>query len=81
MFAPLRVALSSPCDMAGMNGMASSSSGAHMPGHDMSAMTATESMVALKGGDKDETSNWAYIMVTFKPVFFKQKPKEVPVTE
>ena len=46
MFTPLRVALSSPCDMAGMNAMASSSSGAHMPGHDMSAMTAAESMVA-----------------------------------
>ena len=48
MFAPLRVALSAPCDMAGMNGngnaMANATSSTHMPDHDMSAMTAANSM-------------------------------------
>jgi len=38
-----------------------------------SHMLGTESLVALKGGDKDEISNWAYLMITFKPVFFKQQ--------
>lgn len=36
-------------------------------------MFATESMVALKGGNKDEISNWAYLMITFKPVFIKSQ--------
>jgi hypothetical protein len=36
-----------------------------------SQMFATESMEALKGGSKDETNNWAWLMLTFKPVFFK----------
>ena len=29
-----------------------------------------EGTVALKGGDADETSNWAWIMITIKPKFF-----------
>ena len=29
----------------------------------------TESLIALKGGSKDETSNWAWASVIFKPVF------------
>ena len=35
-----------------------------------SHMLATTSMEALKGGDKDEVNNWAYLMISFKPVFF-----------
>ena len=38
-----------------------------------SHLLATESMEALKGGDKDEVNNWAYLMITIKPVFFQQK--------
>lgn len=34
-----------------------------------SQMFATTSMEALKGGSKDETNNWAYIMITLKPTF------------
>ena len=34
-----------------------------------------DSMVALKGGDTDEVSNWAYLMVTFKPTFFSSAKK------
>jgi len=37
-----------------------------------SHLLGTESMEALKGGDKDEISNWAYLMITIKPVFLKQ---------
>lgn len=36
-----------------------------------SHLIATESMEILKGGSKNETNNWAWIMVTFKPNFFK----------
>lgn len=37
-----------------------------------SQMFATETMEAIKGGggSKDELNNWAWIMLTFKPVFF-----------
>ena len=34
-------------------------------------MLATETMQALKGGNKDETNNWMYMMLTFKPQFLK----------
>lgn len=38
-----------------------------------SQMFATDSMELIKGGSKDETNNWGWIMVTFKPTFFKKK--------
>ena len=38
-----------------------------------SHMLATESMELIKGGSKDETNNWGWVMVTFKPTFFKKK--------
>lgn len=38
-----------------------------------SQMFATESMEIIKGGSKDETNNWGWIMITFKPTFFKKK--------
>ena len=42
-----------------------------------SQMFATETMEVLKGGDKDETNNWAWIMITFKPKLFTYpKPAE-----
>ena len=36
-------------------------------------MLATESMQYLKGGKYDETQNWAFIMLTYNPVFFKHE--------
>lgn len=36
-----------------------------------SQMFATETMQALKGGDKNELQNWAWIMISIKPTFFK----------
>lgn len=36
-----------------------------------SHLLATESMEAIKGGKYDETQNWAYLMLTFKPNFMK----------
>ena len=42
-----------------------------------SQMFGTESMVELKGtGDINETANWAWLMVTFKPTFFTTKEKD-----
>ncbi len=38
-----------------------------------SHMFATESMELLKGGSKNETNNWAWVMITFKPNFFTKK--------
>ena len=40
-----------------------------------SQMFASESMELLKGGSgsKDEVNNWAWIMLTFKPTFFKSQ--------
>lgn len=38
-----------------------------------SQMLATESMQYLKGGKYDETQNWAFIMLTYNPVFFKHE--------
>lgn len=34
-------------------------------------MFGTETMAGLKGGSASATSNWAYVMFTFKPMFFK----------
>ncbi len=42
-----------------------------------SQMFATETMEVLKGGDKDESNNWAWVMITFKPKLFTyNKPIE-----
>jgi hypothetical protein len=38
-----------------------------------SQMFGTESMEVLKGGDKDETQNWGWLMITVKPTFFVKK--------
>ena len=35
----------------------------------------TESTIALKGGNKDETSNWAWASITFKPELFRHNEK------
>ncbi len=40
-----------------------------------SHMFASESMEILKGGSKNETNNWAWVMVTFKPTFFNNEFK------
>ncbi len=37
-----------------------------------SHMIGTETMQQLKGGDFNETSNWAYMMVVIKPTFIKK---------
>ncbi len=41
-----------------------------------SQMFATETMEIIKGGSKDETNNWAWAMITFKPNFFTSKIKK-----
>jgi len=41
-----------------------------------SHMFATDTMELLKGGDANETNNWAWVMVTFKPNFFKHSFKK-----
>ncbi len=41
-----------------------------------SQMLATKSMEELKGGDKNEINNWAYLMITFKPTFYKGTVKK-----
>ncbi len=38
-----------------------------------SQMFATESMQILKGGNYENTNNWAWVMFTFKPTFFQSK--------
>lgn len=38
-----------------------------------SQMFATETMQVLKGGNYENTNNWAWVMLTFKPTFFKSK--------
>lgn len=35
-----------------------------------SQMFATDTMEAIKGGDKDENNSWAWVMFTFKPKLF-----------
>ena len=37
-----------------------------------SHLFASEGMEALKGGDKGATHNWAWVMLTFKPVLYKK---------
>ncbi|PKQ65581.1 hypothetical protein BZG02_00830 [Labilibaculum filiforme] len=37
-----------------------------------SQMFASDSMQALKGGDKDETQNWGWVMLVFTPDFLKK---------
>ena len=41
-----------------------------------SHLMASNSMVSLKGGDKDEVSNWGWVMIIIKPVFIDGKNKE-----
>ncbi len=36
-----------------------------------SQMLGTESLQVLKGGNYENNNNWAWVMVTFKPTFFK----------
>jgi hypothetical protein len=36
-----------------------------------SQMIGSETLQAMKGGNKDACNNWAYVMFTFKPVFLK----------
>ncbi|MBN2614038.1 MAG: alginate export family protein [Bacteroidales bacterium] len=38
-----------------------------------STMLAAPSMEILKGGDPDRYQQWAWVMLTFKPVFFKKQ--------
>lgn len=38
-----------------------------------SNMFGTSTMEALRGGDKDALSNWAFLMITFKPVLFNSE--------
>lgn len=38
-----------------------------------SQMFGTETLVDLRGGDKDELANWAWVMITFNPTFFTTK--------
>lgn len=38
-----------------------------------SQMFATETLENLRGGSKDETANWAWMMITFNPTFFTTK--------
>jgi len=38
-----------------------------------SQMFGTETLEALKGGNRDNTQNWAWIMFTFNPGFFKSE--------
>jgi hypothetical protein len=40
-----------------------------------SHLLATSTMEALKGGDKDELNNWAYLMLVVKPEFIKAAKK------
>jgi hypothetical protein len=38
-----------------------------------SQMFATETMQAVKGGNNENTNNWAWVMITFTPTFFEKK--------
>lgn len=40
-----------------------------------SQMFATESMEVLKGGDRSQTNNWAWLMVTINPTLFNSENK------
>jgi hypothetical protein len=35
-----------------------------------SQMLATNTMEAIKGGDRNEINNWGYVMIIMKPTFF-----------
>ena len=35
-------------------------------------MLGTETLKYLKGGNEKKLASWAYIMITFKPVFFNK---------
>ncbi len=37
-----------------------------------SQMFATETMQVLKGGNHENINNWAWVMITFKPTFYKK---------
>jgi len=37
-----------------------------------SQMLATETMQVLKGGNYENSNNWAWVMLTFKPVFYQK---------
>ena len=41
-----------------------------------SHMLASDTMQALKGGDRNESNNWAWLMITVKPTFFTTKKSE-----
>ena len=41
-----------------------------------SQMFATETMQVLKGGNYQNTNNWGWIMITFKPTFFNSDNKK-----
>lgn len=41
-----------------------------------SQMFATETMQVLKGGNYQNTNNWAWVMITFKPMFFNSDNKK-----
>ncbi|MEQ6122222.1 alginate export family protein [Reichenbachiella sp. MALMAid0571] len=41
-----------------------------------SQMFATDTMEALKGGNKNKINNWAWVMITFKPLFFQSKSEK-----
>jgi hypothetical protein len=38
-----------------------------------SHLIGTSTMEAIKGGDRNEVSNWGYLMIILKPTLFKQK--------
>lgn len=38
-----------------------------------SQMFGTKTLKALKGGDNEKTQNWAWVMLTFNPTFFKSE--------
>jgi len=41
-----------------------------------SQMFGTESLEVLKGGDKDGTQNWAWVMLSFSPKLFQYSPEK-----
>jgi hypothetical protein len=38
-----------------------------------SFMLGTTSLEYIKGGDKDQWSNWAFVMLTLRPTFFNSE--------
>jgi len=43
-----------------------------------SHMIGSSTMEVLRGGDRNEISNWAWLMITVKPTFFTTKKEEAP---